>query len=258
MSSADITHKLTSAAPGALGLRTASELLAAYDEMMAAVQRVAPEARVDGVFVELPCGPAARRVDGGAHRPSSARQSASAPGGVMVEAIGGHATELPPLNQRLIQDLLDRARGARVLQAFRGRPPVNHEALESVLLRVSEMVCELPWIAEMDINPLLADERGVSAVDARIIVKRVPPATKAYAHMAIHPYPSSLERTAILEGGERVQIRPIRPEDATIGREFVSRLSDESKYMRFMQALHEITLEMLSRLSRSTTTASLR
>ncbi|MEZ5364087.1 MAG: GNAT family N-acetyltransferase [Bryobacterales bacterium] len=135
------------------------------------------------------------------------------------------------------------------MQAFRGRPPVNHEALESVLLRVSEMVCELPWIAEMDINPLLADERGVSAVDARIIVKRVPPATKAYAHMAIHPYPSSLERTAILEGGERVQIRPIRPEDATIGREFVSRLSDESKYMRFMQALHEITPEMLSRLT---------
>ncbi|MCB1022017.1 MAG: bifunctional acetate--CoA ligase family protein/GNAT family N-acetyltransferase [Acidobacteria bacterium] len=250
ISSPDITHK-SDVGGVKLGLRTASELLSAYDDMMAAVQRVAPEARVDGVFVEpmWTRGSARELMVGVTTDPVFGPSISFGLGGVMVEAIGGHATALPPLNQRLIQDLLERARGARVLQAFRGRPPVNHEALESVLLRVSEMVCELPYIAEMDINPLLADERGVSAVDARIIVKRVPPATKPYAHMAIHPYPSSLERIATLEGGERVTIRPIRPEDATIGREFVERLSEESKYMRFMQALHEITPEMLSRLT---------
>jgi acetyltransferase len=170
-------------------------------------------------------------------------------GGVMVEAIGGHATALPPLNARLIRDLLDRARGTKVLDSFRGRPPVDRKALGSVLLRVSEMVCELPWIAEMDINPLLADEYGVSVVDARIILRRVASAAKPYAHMAIHPYPAGLARELTLPDGERIRIRPIRPEDAALERDFVDRLSDESKYMRFMQALHELTPEMLSRFT---------
>ena len=250
ISSPDITHK-SDVGGVKLGLRTASELLAAFDDMMASVRRVAPQARIDGVFVEpmWTRGSARELMIGVATDPIFGPSISFGLGGVMVEAIGGHATALPPLNQRLIRDLLGRARGSKILDAFRGRPPVDHEALESVLLRVSEMVCELPWIVEMDINPLLADEHGLSAVDARIIVKKAPPAAKAYAHMAIHPYPSGLAHDVTLADGGRIHIRPIRPEDATLEREFVEKLSDESKYMRFMQALHELTPEMLSRFT---------
>jgi acetyltransferase len=234
-----------------LNLRTAAELLEAYDDIMDSVGRIAPNARVAGVFVEpmWARGSARELMIGVATDPVFGPSISFGLGGVMVEAIGGHATALPPLNKRLIDDLLTRARGSKVLETFRGRPPVDRQALESVLLRVSEMVCELPWITEMDINPLLADEHGVSAVDARIVVRRVAPSAKPYAHMAIHPYPSGMAHDATLADGDRIHIRPIRPEDATIEREFVARLSDESKYMRFMQALHELTPEMLSRFT---------
>jgi acetyltransferase len=250
ISSPDITHK-SDVGGVKLGLRTAAELLSAYDEMMADVRRAAPEARVDGIFVEpmWTRGSARELMIGVATDPVFGPSISFGLGGVMVEAIGGHATALPPLNQRLIRDLLERARGSKVLGSFRGKPPVDHAALEGVLLRVSEMVCELPWLAEMDINPLLADDRGASVVDARMIVRKVAPAAKPYAHMAIHPYPAGLARDVTLAEGSRIHVRPIRPEDADIEREFVARLSDEAKYMRFMQALHELTPQMLSRFT---------
>lgn len=250
ISSPDITHK-SDVGGVKLGLRTASDLLKAYDDMMESVRKVAPHAKIDGVFVEpmWTRGSARELMIGVTTDPIFGPSISFGLGGVMVEAIGGHATALPPLNQRLIRDLTERARGSKILESFRGNPPVNRQALESVLLRVSEMVCELPWIAEMDINPLLADENGVSVVDARLIVKKVGPAAKSYSHMAIHPYPAGLARPVTLADGHRIQIRPIRPEDAQLEVEFVERLSEESKYMRFMQALHELTPEMLSRFT---------
>ena len=250
ISSPDITHK-SDVGGVKLGLRTASELLAAFDDMMAGVRKVAPDATIDGVFVEpmWTRGSARELMIGVTTDPIFGPSISFGLGGVMVEAIGGHATAMPPLNKRLIRDLTERARGSKILDSFRGKPPVDREALSSVLLRVSEMVCELPWIAEMDINPLLADEKGVSVVDARIVVKKVAPVAKPYAHMAIHPYPAGLAHTVTLADGARILIRPIRPEDAKIELEFVERLSDESKYMRFMQALHELTPEMLSRFT---------
>jgi len=70
-----------------------------------------------------------------------------------------------------------------------------------------------------------------------------------YAHMAIHPYPSYLQTHWTLLDGTRVGVRPIRPEDAQIEREFVRKLSPQAKYFRFMHALHELTQEMLVRFT---------
>ena len=250
ISSPHITHK-SDVGGVKLDLRSSAELLAAYDEMLAMVGRMAPNARIEGVFVEpMSMRGAARELMVGVATDAVFGPSISfGLGGVMVEAIGGHATALPPLNRRLIRDLLERARGAQILESFRGKPPVDRPALESALLRVSELVCELPWVVEMDINPLFADENNVSVVDARIVVRSFVPAAKPYAHMAIHPYPAALEREVALADGARILVRPIRPEDATLERDFVARLSDESRYMRFMQALHELTPEMLSRFT---------
>ncbi|MBA3904343.1 MAG: GNAT family N-acetyltransferase, partial [Rhodocyclaceae bacterium] len=137
----------------------------------------------------------------------------------------------------------------RLLGEFRGMPPVNVEALEAVLLRVSEMVCELPWIREMDINPLIADEHGAVAVDARIVVENLPPTLERYGHMAIHPYPTHLVSEYVLPDGTGVTIRPIRPEDAEMEQEFVKDLSAESKYFRFMNTLRELTQSALARFT---------
>ncbi|HVJ58964.1 MAG TPA: acetate--CoA ligase family protein, partial [Burkholderiaceae bacterium] len=91
-------------------------------------------------------------------------------GGVTVEVMRDAAVALPPLNRVLARDLIARTRAARLLGAFRGSPPADLDAVVAVLLRLSDLACELPCVRELDINPLLADEHGVTVLDARIVV----------------------------------------------------------------------------------------
>jgi hypothetical protein len=87
---------------------------------------------------------------------------------------------------------LQSTRASKLLGEFRNMPPVNLEALEDVLLHVSQMICELPWLQELDLNPLIVDENGAIAADARIVIDYAAPSGDRYAHMAIHPYPVHL------------------------------------------------------------------
>jgi acetyltransferase len=111
------------------------------------------------------------------------------------------------------------------------------------------MVCELPWLRELDINPLLADETGVIAIDARAVVAEAPAGARPYAHMAIHPYPAHLRSIWRAPDGVPVTIRPIRPEDAQIEREFVASLSADTRSLRFMGPLKELSAAMLARFT---------
>jgi len=122
----------------------------------------------------------------------------------MIELIDDRAMELPPLNLFLARRLIERARVAETLDAWRGAVAVDRNALEQVLLRVSEMVCELPQLREMDINPLIVDEFGVVAVDARIVVDHAPSHNSGaaqYGHLAILPYPARFRQVWPLSGG---------------------------------------------------------
>jgi acetyltransferase len=123
------------------------------------------------------------------------------------------------------------------------------EQLVEVLIRVSNLACELPWVQEMDINPLIADDEGMVAVDARIRVDYPKPSTDPYNHLAIHPYPAHLMTQIQLNDGTDIIIRPIRPEDAEIEQKFIRELSDEARYFRFMSSLHELSQEMLIRFT---------
>jgi acetyltransferase len=116
-------------------------------------------------------------------------------------------------------------------------------------LRVSEMACELPLLSEMDINPLILDENGALAADARVVLEYRQPSADRYAHMAIYPYPTQLVSQWQLADGTNITIRPIRPEDADIEKQFVHDLSDESKYFRFMNSMQELTETMLVRFT---------
>jgi acetyltransferase len=248
--SPDITHK--SEVDGVrLNLASAQAVEAAWQEIMDAARRLRPGARLAGVAVE----PMVRRPHGRELMVGVIRDPVFGPaiafgtGGTAVEIHRDRAVALPPLNRYLIDDMIHGTRVARLLGEFRRMPPVDRDALAEVLLRVSEMVCELPELAELDINPLIADASGAIAVDARAVLRPGAPRRDRYGHMAIHPYPAELVSTWQPREGPRVTLRPIRPEDAEMEQAFVKRLSSESRYFRFMDTMRELTPLMLVRFT---------
>lgn len=250
INSPDITHK-TDAGGVILNLGNALEVRAAYQDMLDNIALNRPDARVDGVSIEsMVVKPNGREIMiGVTSDPVFGPVITFGAGGTTVEVMHDRAVALPPLNSFLVKELIHGTRTAKLLEAFRHMPAVNMEALESTLLRISEMVCELPMLMEMDINPLIVDEHGVLAADARIVVGFRTLGADRYAHMAIYPYPAHLVSHWQLSDGTNVTIRPIRPEDAQLEQEFMHSLSEESRYFRFMNSVQELTQTMLVRFT---------
>ena len=248
--SPEITHK-TDVGGVRLNIGNAQAVRSSYQEILDSVARYRPGSNVQGIVVEpMIVRPNARELMVGVIRdPVFGPAIVFGAGGTALEVHRDRAVALPPLDAFLIEELIRSTRISKLLGAFRQLPPVNMRALESLLLRVSEMVCELPALEELDINPLIVDETGAMAADARVVLRNAAPAHGTYAHMAIHPYPARFVREWPLADGRVVTLRPIRPEDAQIEHEFVKGLSDESRYFRFMDTLRELTPMMLLRFT---------
>jgi acetyltransferase len=167
-------------------------------------------------------------------------------GGVAVEVIGDRAVALPPLNLALARDLISHTRVSRLLAGYRDRAAIDHGALEQVLLKVSQLICDCPEVAELDINPLLADDQGVIALDAR--VKVVPARSVGAQRLAIRPYPAELEEQLEFSAGS-VLVRPIRPEDEPCLRAFFMEAEPDDLRMRFFMARREFAHSELARFS---------
>jgi acetyltransferase len=234
-----------------LNVSNAHAVRSVFQQMMEEVKSLKPDAQISGITIEpmYKTGSGRELMVGVVRDPVFGPVISFGAGGTSVEIMRDRSVALPPLNEFIIRNMIGRTRIARLLDRYRHLPPVDMAALEDVLLRVSDLVCELPHVREIDINPLIADPSGVVAVDARISVDFVQPAQDRYGHMAIHPYPSDLVSSYQLGDGTNVTMRPMRPEDAAIEADFVHNLSDESKYFRFMQAMHELTPEMLVRFT---------
>jgi acetyltransferase len=138
-----------------------------------------------------------------------------------------------------------------VLAGYRSVPAVDLDALAALLCGVARMACLLPWLKEMDLNPVLAHPGGAVIADARVVIDPAQPALAGarYPHMAIHPYPLELEGEIVVAGGERLPVRPMRPEDAGLEARFFDGLSERSRYQRFMQHLSTLPPSMLARFT---------
>ncbi|MFV0663211.1 GNAT family N-acetyltransferase [Denitromonas sp.] len=248
--SLDITHK-SDVGGVRLNLTSLAAVRTAYQEILEGVRRTHPNASINGIAIE----PMIIKRNGRELMVGVRRDPVFGPiitfgeGGTRVEVQKDRAIALPPLNSYLARDLIRSTRVSSYLDEFRNMPPINMEALEMVLLRVSEMVCELPWLKELDINPLIVDENGAVAVDARIVADNVSPTADRYDHMAIHPYPQHLTTHWTLPDGTDVTIRAIKPEDADLEVNFVRKLSAETKYFRFMNTMRELPPAMVVRLT---------
>jgi len=248
--SPDVTHK-SDVGGVRLAIPDAEAVRAAFADIVAGVAARKPSARIAGVTVEpLVARPHGRELMVGVARDAIFGPAISfGAGGIAVEVLRDRTVALPPLNAILVADMIRGTRVARVLGEFRNLPAADRGALEAVLLHISEMACELPELEEVDINPLIADEDGAIAVDARVVLRAAPAQRTKYAHLAILPYPGELQATLRLPGGEWVKIRPIRPEDAAMEQAFVEGLSRETSRLRFQSSLTSLTPSMLARFT---------
>src|SRR5688572_28207353 len=220
--SRDISHK-TDVGGVRLNLQNAEMVASAYEDMMRHVKTLRPDARIEGAVVQpMLRFPNAREVLVGVATDAVFGPVISfGAGGIAVEAVRDTALALPPLNALLAREQMARTRVHRLLAGYRDVPAANLDALVAVLLGVSRMVCTLPWLAEMDLNPVLAHPGGAVVADARVVIdpaRLVPP--PRYRHMAIHPYPTELEGEIALRDGTKLRVRPMRPEDGELESRF--------------------------------------
>jgi len=172
-------------------------------------------------------------------------------GGTGVEIIDDKALALPPLDLQLARDMILRTRVARLLGAYRGVPAVEPDAVAMVLVRLAQMAADIGEIRELDINPLLADETGVLALDARIAVG---PAQRKFAgsgpaNFAVRPYPSQWQRHLEVRDGWRILARPIRPEDEPLIHELLRHVTSQDLRLRFFAPMKQFTHEFIARLT---------
>lgn len=170
-------------------------------------------------------------------------------GGTAVEVLSDTAIGLPPLDDVLAGDLIDRTRTGRLLAGYRDREPADRAAIVAALDGLSRMIIDFPCLVSLDINPLLADSEGVIALDARIEIdpERVDEPAPNPA-LAIRPYPSGWSREFLSEGMS-FHIRPIMPADVTLYPEFLARISPNDLRLRFLSPRKNFPHQMLKRLT---------
>lgn len=167
-------------------------------------------------------------------------------GGIAVEVLKDRAMALPPLNSLLAQDLISRTRVSRLLAGYRDRAAVDLTALGDSLMKVSQLVCDLPQLVELDVNPLLADAQGVVALDARVRVRAN--GDRPGQHLAILPYPGEFEETVAFDGQDLL-LRPIRPDDEARLQSFYANATPADMRLRFFFARRAVPHSELARYS---------
>jgi acetyltransferase len=246
--SPDIVHK-SDVGGVRLNLHNATEVRAAAEAMLERVAERQPDARIEGYTMQ----PMIKRahshelIVGASIDPMFGPVILFGAGGVSVEVVADHAVALPPLNTALARSLIGRTRIAKLLQGYRDVPAADHDAIVHVLLAISQLLAELPEIAELDINPLIVNHEGALVLDARVRLSRARPA--GADHFAIRAYPGQLTEILPWHSDQTLTLRPIRPEDEGRHLDFFHRLDPEDVRMRMFSARRSLEHSELARLT---------
>ena len=232
-----------------LDLETPAEVEAAAQRMLERVAAVRPDARIEGFTVQAMIRRAAAHevILGMIEDPQFGPVILFGRGGTMVEVANDRALALPPLNMKLAREQIAATRMARWLGGYRGRPPADIDAIAFCLVKLSQLAADFAEIVEIDVNPLLADDQGVIAVDARMRVRAT--AADPSARLAIRPYPTELEQHVALPNGRTFLLRPVRAEDEPSFHEMFRRLDPQDIRMRFFAPKGQLTHEAAARLT---------
>ena len=251
LNSETITHK-TDVGGVKLNLRDADAVRAAYTGIETSVAEHAGPGHFLGVTVQ----PMAKLegyeiILGSSIDPQFGPVLLFGTGGQLVEVFKDRALGLPPLNSTLARRMMEQTKIYTALKGVRGRPPVDMNALEALMVRFSQLVVEQPWIKEIDINPLLASHEQLIALDARVVLHGNDVTEDTLPRPAIRPYPTQYVQPWTMRDGTSVTVRPIRPEDEPMLVRFHEALSERTVYLRYLKELKlsaRVAHERLARL----------
>jgi acetyltransferase len=251
--SPDIVHK---SEVGGVRLNLGNERVVreAAADILRRARAAKPQARINGVTVfPMIVRPKARElIVGIADDPTFGPVVVFGQGGTAVEVVDDKALALPPLDLALAHSLIARTRVSRLLKAYRNVPAADERAIELLLVKLAQLAADFPEIREIDLNPVLADETGIIAVDARVSIapaERSAHAPPGHPRFAIRPYPKEWERRLTLNDGTAVLVRPVRPEDEALFREFFAGVTKEDLRLRFFAPLKEFSHSFIARLT---------
>jgi acetyltransferase len=173
-------------------------------------------------------------------------------GGTAVEVISDKALALPPLDLDLARRLIARTRVSLILKAYRNVPAADERAIQLLLVKLAQLVADFPEIREIDLNPVLADESGIIAVDARVSVapiEKYSRRTSGNPRFAIRPYPTEWERHIKLRDGTAILVRPVRPEDEPLYPPFFAAVTPADLRLRFFAPMKEFSHTFIARFT---------
>jgi len=252
--SPDIVHK-SEVGGVQLNLTTEAAVRQAAADILRRARAAKPDARIAGVTVfPMVVRPKARElIIGIADDPTFGPVMVFGQGGTAVEAIDDKALALPPLDLTLARGLIARTRVSRILKAYRNVPAADETAIALVLVKLSQLAADFPEIREIDLNPVLADETGVIAVDARVAVAQFEPRwagpLSGNPRFAIRPYPKTWERHLALPDSNKVFVRPIRPEDEALYPAFLTAVTQDDLRLRFFAPVKEFSHGFIARFT---------
>jgi len=251
--SPDITHK-SDVGGVRLNLADAPAVRAAASDILARAKALRPDARIAGVTVfPMIARPGARELIAGiADDPTFGPVIVFGQGGTAVEIVNDKALALPPLDLTLARELIARTRVARLLRAYRNVKAADEAAVALVLVKLAQLAADLPQVREVDINPLLADDQGVLALDARVAIapaERIRRGPAGHPRFAIRPYPKEWERRVTLKDGTALLIRPIRPEDEALYGPFFAEVTEQDLRLRFFAPIKEFSHAFVARFT---------
>ena len=249
--SPDIVHK-SEVGGVRLGLITEQDVRQATADILSRARATKPDARIDGVTVyPMIVRPKARElIVGVADDQTFGPVIVFGQGGTAVEVIDDKALALPPLDLALARNLIARTRVSRILKAYRNVPAADEQAIALLLVKLSQLAADFSEIREIDLNPVLADETGVIAVDARVAVAPAEPHRRGpSARLAIRPYPKEWERRVTLPDGMKLLVRPVRPQDEALYPPFFAAVTQQDLRLRFFAPVKEFSHAFIARFT---------
>ncbi len=232
-----------------LDLETEQEILKAGQSMIDRISKSHPEAEIKGFIIQkMARRPTAHELTAGmVLDPDFGPVIFFGQGGSAGKAFKDMAAGLPPLNMTLAKELIQQTKVSKLLQGYKRTQPVNMQAVKLTLVQLSQLTIDLPEIQGISINTMIADSEGILVLDAWIAVG--PAVVSGPERLCIRTYPEHLEECAKLKSGQKILMRPIRPEDEHRHVQFFEKLTPEDLRMRFMGYYHQFSRPQFAQLT---------